>query len=115
MPIKRYLFGLDNTICTTINSDYANAKPIQCRIDYINNLKKEGNYIMIWSDRDEQSQGECHTALTYKQLSEWKVQYDKLILYKPVFDIHYDFNSYNIDHFMPISHVKFELPKFSDR
>ena len=58
---------LDNTLCSTNNSDYENSKPIIERINKVNKLKEEGNYITIWTARGSKS-GLDHTELTKKQL-----------------------------------------------
>lgn len=95
--MTRYIFGLDNFICKTSNkNDYINAYPLQSHIDYINNLKQNGDYVIIWTDREERS-GICHTMLTYDQLNKWGVKYDKLILSKPIYDILIDFDVFNVD------------------
>ena len=93
--MKKYIFGLDNTICITKGQDYKNAIPVQANIDFINHLKSKGNLVTIWTDREERS-GICWTNLIYEQLKSWGVQYDKIILYKPIFDELYDSKAYNM-------------------
>ena len=92
--MKRFLFSLDGTLCTTVNNDFKNAEPIQSHIDYVNHLKAQGHYIMIWTDREDKTRV-CHTNLTYKQVCEWNVQYDKILLSKPVYDVLYDSSAFN--------------------
>ena len=99
--MKKYFIDLDNTLCRTTGSDYANSVPIQERIDYVNNLKKDGNHITIWTARGSKS-GLDHKELTAKQLELWSVNYDELLMGKPDYDIYYDDKSFNIDAFLPV-------------
>lgn len=100
MP-KKYFIDLDNTLCITQNSNYDNSTPILERIEYVNNLKKEGNYITIWTARGATS-GINHSELTKKQLDHWNVQYDELLMGKPDYDIYIDDKSFNVDTFWPV-------------
>ena len=45
----KYFIDLDNTLCLNKNSDYTDSKPILERIRYVNELKKQGNNITIWT------------------------------------------------------------------
>jgi quercetin dioxygenase-like cupin family protein len=100
MP-KKYFIDLDNTLCNTQNSDYTNSTPILDRIQYANNLKKEGNHITIWTARGAKS-GIDHRELTEKQLSEWNILYDELLMGKPSYDVYIDDKSFNVDTFWPV-------------
>jgi quercetin dioxygenase-like cupin family protein len=100
MP-KKYFIDLDNTLCITQNSNYVNSTPILERIEYVNNLKKDGNYITIWTARGATS-GINHRELTKTQLDNWNVQYDELLMGKPDYDIYIDDKSFNVDTFWPI-------------
>jgi hypothetical protein len=101
--MKKYIFGLDNTICITKNQDYKNAIPIQANIDIINHLKSQGHFITIWTDREERS-GVCWSNATYEQLESWGVKFDSIVLYKPVFDELYDCQAHN----MIINHTMYK-------
>lgn len=101
--MKKYIFGLDNTICITKGQDYKNAIPVQTNIDIVNNLKSQGHYVTIWTDREERT-GVCWSNATFEQLETWGVKYDKIVLYKPVFDELYDCQAHN----MGISHVMYK-------
>ena len=57
-------------------------------------MKKEGNYITIWTARGATS-GINHSELTKKQLANWNVQYDELLMGKPDYDIYIDDKSFN--------------------
>jgi quercetin dioxygenase-like cupin family protein len=100
MP-KKYFIDLDNTLCNTKNSNYNSSTPILERVEYVNNLKKEGNHITIWTARGATS-GIDHSDLTKKQLSEWNICYDELLMGKPNYDIYIDDKSFNVDTFWPV-------------
>jgi quercetin dioxygenase-like cupin family protein len=100
MP-KKYFIDLDNTLCNTKNSNYNNSTPILERIEYVNNLKKEGNHITIWTARGATS-GINYRELTKQQLSNWNIQYDELLMGKPDYDIYIDDKSFNVDTFWPV-------------
>jgi quercetin dioxygenase-like cupin family protein len=99
--MKKYFIDLDNTLCKTDGNDYNNSIPIQKRIDFLNNLKENGNHITIWTARGSKS-GINYKNLTIRQLNDWGVKYDDLLLSKPDYDIYYDDKSYNIDTIFPI-------------
>jgi len=92
---------LDKTLCTTLNSDYQKSSPIIDRINKVNKLKEEGNYITIWTARGQTSKIDF-TELTKKQLDEWNVQYDKLLMGKPSYDLYIDDKSVNVDEYWKI-------------
>lgn len=99
--MKKYFVDLDNTLCITHNSNYNDSQPIKERIDYINKLKADGNHITIWTARGSNS-GIDHELITRKQLSEWKINYDELLMKKPHYDLYLDDKSFNIDSFLPV-------------
>jgi quercetin dioxygenase-like cupin family protein len=99
--MKKYFIDLDNTLCKTTNSDYPNSTPIKERIDYVNQLKTNGNHITIWTARGSTS-GIDHRELTIQQLQEWNVLYDELKMGKPDYDFYYDDKSFHIDSILPI-------------
>lgn len=99
--MKKYFIDLDDTLCINENSDYKNSLPIQERINYVNNLKNEGNEIVIWTARGSTS-GINHEELTLMQLNEWGVNYDRLLMNKPNYDIYIDDKSFNVDSFWPV-------------
>ncbi len=99
--MKKYFVDLDNTLCRTYNSEYTISEPIQERIDYINRLKSEGNHITIWTARGATS-GIDHEELTRKQLTEWNIHYDELLMKKPHYDVYLDDKSFNIDTVFPV-------------
>ena len=82
-----YVFDLDNTLCATSSSkNYSESIPFLNAIKQVNNLKKKGHYIKIFTARGSGSGIDWHD-LTKQQLLEWGVEYDELILGKPSYDI----------------------------
>jgi len=98
---KKYFIDLDNTLCFTNGNDYNISKPIEERIRYVNKLKDEGNTITIWTARGSTT-GIDHKELTIKQLEEWGVKYDNLLMGKPSYDIYIDDKSFNVDSFWSV-------------
>jgi len=101
----KYFIDLDNTLCFTKDGDYINSTPIIERISYINELKMQRHYITIWTARGAKS-GIDHKELTLKQLAEWNVQYDELLMGKPDYDIYIDDKSFNVDSFWPVPSIQ---------
>jgi len=97
----KYFIDLDNTLCFTDNSDYNNSLPIHERIRYVNELKSQGHEITIWTARGGNS-GIDHRELTLKQLDEWCVNYDELLMGKPSYDVYIDDKSFNVDTHWPV-------------
>tara|TARA_B110000858_G_scaffold197818_1_gene260911 strand:+ start:11350 stop:12015 length:666 start_codon:yes stop_codon:yes gene_type:complete len=87
---------LDNTLCETQDSNYTESKPINERIYKVNKLKDDGNKITIWTARGQTS-GIDYTELTKKQLTDWGIRYDKLLMGKPSYDLYIDDKSVNVD------------------
>lgn len=79
-------FDLDGTLCTLTDGEYIEAKPILERIERVNNLKKNGNVILIFTARGATS-GKDWASFTETQLKSWGVNYDRLIMGKPHFDL----------------------------
>ena len=94
----KYYIDIDNTICITEKSDYINSIPINYRINKLNQLKNDGNYIVLWTARGMSSNID-YTELTIKQLKEWNVNYDELLFNKPNYDIYIDDKSFNVNNF----------------
>lgn len=106
----KYHIDLDNTLCFTEKSDYENSVPILERIRYVNELKKQGNHITIWTARGGRT-GIDHRELTLKQLKEWNVEYDDLLMGKPDYDIYIDDKSFNVDSKWPVPKENFKSKK----
>lgn len=93
-----YIIDIDNTICKTTNSDYANSQPMFDRIKKINELYDEGNTIIYWTARGGNS-GIDWTDKTHSQLAAWGCKYDDIRLGKPVYDIWVDDKAFNSEDF----------------
>jgi len=106
----KYYIDLDNTLCFTEKSDYENSVPILERIRYVNELKKQGNHITIWTARGRRT-GIDHRELTLKQLKEWNVEYHDLLMGKPDYDIYIDDKSFNVDSKWPVPKENFKSKK----
>ena len=78
---------IDETICMSPdNRDYSLATPLTKRIEKINKLHDEGNYIVFWTARGTGS-GLDWEDITHSQLEEWGVKYHELKFQKPIYDI----------------------------
>jgi hypothetical protein len=79
---KRYIFDLDNTLCDTKknelgNWDYLSAKPFTDRINLVNNLYENGNYIVVETARGSVSKKNWYEE-TYKQLVSYGLKFHEL-------------------------------------
>ena len=78
---------IDNTICTTEDTDYTKAIPIKENIEKINKLFDEGNEIIYWTARGSVTKID-HFDLTENQLKKWNCKYHKLpVGEKPYYDL----------------------------
>ncbi len=87
--MKKYCFDIDGTICTNTDGDYESAEPYLQRIKQINSLQENNNTIILFTARGTTS-GIDWTDITIKQLTEWGVNYDKLLFGKPEADFFID-------------------------
>jgi mannose-6-phosphate isomerase-like protein (cupin superfamily)/uncharacterized protein YheU (UPF0270 family) len=92
----KYFIDLDNTLCRTEGTDYANAQPIPERIQHVRRLKEKGHMITIWTGRGTVS-GKNYDELTREQLQRWNVPYDGLLFGKPDYDIYIDDKSFQVN------------------
>ena len=84
-----YCIDIDGTICTTVGTDYAGARPIESRIAHVNRLFDEGHEITFFTARGSLL-GVDHEALTRGQLESWGVRYTRLQMGKPAADTYVD-------------------------
>jgi len=78
----RYIFDLDNTLCDTKkngdgNWNYLDSKPFKERIDIVNGLYEEGNYIVIETARGSVSKKNWYEQ-TYNQLVSFGLKFHEL-------------------------------------
>lgn len=98
---KIYCFDIDGVICKTIGNDYKNSRPNQKAIKKINQLYNKGFRIKIHTARFMGRNNEKVSLakkqgynFTYRQLKNWGVNFHKLILGKPSYDIIFDDKAY---------------------
>lgn len=79
---------MDNTICQTNGTDYAQAQPWPERIAVVNRLYEAGHRVVIWTARGSLNGVTLALRqLTRRQLAEWGVKHHELRLNKPYFDV----------------------------
>lgn len=86
---KRFVFDLDETICSFTNGDYNKATPYLKMINIINSLYQNNNYIIIFTARGTKT-GLDWSEVTKNQLLSWGVLYHELIFGKPYADYYID-------------------------
>jgi hypothetical protein len=96
--MKTYIVDIDNTICISSNSDYANSQPIYERIAKINKLYDDGNTIIYWTARGGNS-GIDWTDKTHSQLAAWGCKYNEIRMNKPVYDLWIDDKAINSEEY----------------
>ena len=104
--MKTYVFDIDGTICSLTNSNYGFAIPYPERINKINKLYDEGNYIIFQTARgmgrtknNSKESYKMFYDMTLKQLDSWGVKYHKLFLGKPAGDVYIDDKGVNDENF----------------
>lgn len=92
-----YVVDIDNTICTQTYGDYSQAVPFFDRIDKVNQLYDEGNFIIYFTargmGRGKNSVRIAYDACfneTYEQLVSWGCKFHNLMLGKPYADVYID-------------------------
>nr|WP_144917260.1 capsular biosynthesis protein [Moraxella osloensis] len=88
--MKRLIFDLDDTLCTTQNGDYANAQPITEVVEKLREYHRQGFTIIINTSRNMRTyQGNIGTINknTLPIILDWLVRheipYDELYVGKP--------------------------------
>ena len=85
---------IDDTICTTLGTNYQTAVPIKEAIDKVNLLYEAGNIIVYWTARGTVT-GIDWRDLTEKQLLSWGAKYTELKMGKPAYDVFIDDKNIN--------------------
>lgn len=93
-----YMVDIDNTICKSENSDYANSVPHFDRIRKINKLHDGGHVVIYWTARGMTS-GIDWTDLTHSQLSAWGCRFSELRMQKPAYDVWIDDKAFNSEEY----------------
>ena len=92
--MKKIYVDIDGVICRTTKNFYKKSKPNKKVIKLINYWHETGKIIVIYTarymgrnnDNIYKAKKEGYN-LTFKQLKDWGVKFDKLIFGKPSFDI----------------------------
>ena len=100
---KIICFDIDGVVCSQVkNGDYENAKPNKKSINLINKLFKKKYKIILFTSRFMgRTKGNAKLAnkigykFTYKQIKKWNLNFHKLIMGKPSYDLIIDDKSYN--------------------
>jgi len=74
--------------------DYRDARHIPARIEKINDLYRQGNYITYWTARGTMT-GINWFAVTQQQLDRWGCLYNELRMGKPAYDLFIDDKNIN--------------------
>ena len=97
MKKKIICFDLDNVLCKTRKSNYIKSIPLKKNINLVNDLFNSGFYIKIFTARYMGRNNDNRLKaikqakkITEIQLKKWKINYHKLILGKPSYDIYVD-------------------------
>jgi len=85
----RYCFDIDGVICSDTKGDYTKAVPNRVTVSEINKLHRQGHTIILYTARGSTT-GIDWLLLTEKQLKDWGVKYDKLVMGKPGADVYID-------------------------
>ena len=94
--MRTYCFDLDGTLCTNTEGEYEAARPQPWAIERVNALKRAGHTIVIFTARGTTT-GIDWRPETERQLAEWGVEYDELILGKPYADVYVDDKALHAD------------------
>ena len=89
-----FCFDLDETLCTSVELNYMDSRPIKSRIQKVNQLFNEGHVIKIHTARGSQT-GIDWTEVTRKQLEEWGLKFHELYFGKPFADFYIDDKAVN--------------------
>jgi len=95
--MKKYCFDIDGTICNNTWGKYDEALPFLDRIELINKLHTQGNYITYFTARgmgtckgDPLKAHEMWYNFTLDQLEKWGCKFHELRLGKPEADYYID-------------------------
>ncbi len=93
----KIVFDIDGVICDEYHPDVSQRQPYPNRIDFINNLFRDGHEIIIFTSRGMKSTGDDPIAsdlkyreITEKQFANWGLKYHKLFFGKPNADVYID-------------------------
>ena len=94
-----YVFDIDGTLCELVkDAQYEEARPLIKRINIVNKLYDEGNYIKLYTARGSTTGIDWYET-TKQQLIDWGAKHHNLILGKPYYDLYIDDKSINTERF----------------
>ena len=115
----RICIDLDGVICQLRKTDeiYNDLLPVDGAIEKIKSLKKEGNYIIIYTARRMKTH-RANTAkviadigkITLDWLEKYEIPYDEIMFGKPWADIYIDDNAFRFTNWKEISSDGSTLP-----
>lgn len=101
---KTFCFDIDNTICKTNKNFYKKSTPFKNKINVINKLYKKGHTIILFTSRgmnqfkaNRKKIYKIYYNFTIQQLKKWNLNYHKLYLCKPSYDLWIDDKSIGFD------------------
>lgn len=89
-----YCIDIDETLCHSIEDDYAHSMPCAEAIMKVNKLYDEGHIIKLFTGRGSWDNYDWR-EFTKKQLQQWGVKYHELIMGKPHADVFIDDKAIN--------------------
>ncbi|MDO9334286.1 MAG: hypothetical protein Q7T57_07180 [Dehalococcoidales bacterium] len=89
-----YCIDIDETLCHSIEDDYAHSVPCKEAIAKVNKLYEEGHHIKLFTGRGSWDNYDWR-KFTEKQLETWGIKYHELILGKPHADVFVDDKAVN--------------------
>ena len=89
-----YCVDIDETLCHSIEDDYAHSQPAATAIAKVNDLYEAGHTIKLFTGRGSWDNYDWR-KFTEVQLAKWGVKYHELILGKPHADVFIDDKALN--------------------
>lgn len=89
-----YCVDIDETLCHSIEDDYAHSSPCPAAIAKVNKLFAEGHTIKLFTGRGAWDRTDWR-EFTERQLTTWGVRYHELVMGKPHADVFIDDKAVN--------------------
>ena len=100
-----YCVDIDETLCHSIEDDYAHSQPAASAIVKVNALYDAGHTIKLFTGRGSWDNYDWR-KFTEDQLKRWGVKYHELILGKPTADVFIDDKAVNTADWLGVEDVK---------
>lgn len=105
-----YCIDIDETLCHSIEDDYAHSEPCKEAITKVNKLFDDGHYIKLFTGRGSWDETDW-TSFTKKQLEKWGIKYNELIMGKPHADVFIDDKALNARDWMELNNTTKEVSR----